>query len=248
MPKPKRNADAPQTQEEKILVDIEKFGWTVILVEGTDYLPTFAYTIGLFKNYKHPEIIAFGLDLEILQDTLNSIGEGVKSGATIESRKNYPEIFEESRTEFVKVDPRNIEDYFGYAVDYYEEIPFPALELVWTDENDNFPWDSDYSEGCLWSQPLLDRNAEFKFSEDPNLEVFVDSRFLSEGKLVTKVLHDDEGEWYFHTNDSVPEDIRKTRLDTIIQSDASLNETFQLDYGEQATRRSKTEAWTKSKI
>lgn len=55
----KNNKDGPQNQEEKILVDIEKFGWTIILVEGTDYLPTFAYTIGLYKNYRHPEIIAF---------------------------------------------------------------------------------------------------------------------------------------------------------------------------------------------
>ena len=112
MTKRKGNTEGPETQEEKILVDIEKFGWTVVLVEGTDYLPTFAYTIGLFKNYGHPEIIAFGLDLETLQDTLNSIGENIKTGLRMESGKAYSEIFEESRTEFLKVDPKNIEDYF----------------------------------------------------------------------------------------------------------------------------------------
>lgn len=73
-----KNNENSAVDEEKILMDIEKFGWTVVLIEGTDYLPTFAYTIGLYKNYKHPEIIAFGLDIETLFETLNSIGEMVK--------------------------------------------------------------------------------------------------------------------------------------------------------------------------
>jgi hypothetical protein len=34
--------------------NIEKFGLTVIIIEATDYLPTFAYSIGLWKTFKHP--------------------------------------------------------------------------------------------------------------------------------------------------------------------------------------------------
>jgi hypothetical protein len=70
-----KHTENTENDEEKILMDIEKFGWTVIMVDGTDYLPTFAYTIGLYKNYKHPEIIAFGLDSETLFGTINDIGE-----------------------------------------------------------------------------------------------------------------------------------------------------------------------------
>jgi hypothetical protein len=39
--------------ETKLSADIEKFGWAVLLLEATDYLPSFAYTVGLWKNYNH---------------------------------------------------------------------------------------------------------------------------------------------------------------------------------------------------
>lgn len=35
---------------EKINSDIDKYGFSVILIEATDYLPSFAYSIGLWKN------------------------------------------------------------------------------------------------------------------------------------------------------------------------------------------------------
>lgn len=48
-----------------ILADIEKFGCHVALFEKDNYLPGFAYTIGLYKTYGHPEIICFGLKTEV---------------------------------------------------------------------------------------------------------------------------------------------------------------------------------------
>lgn len=234
--------------EEKMLVDIEKFGWTVILIEGTDYLPTFAYTIGLYKNYRHPEIIAFGLDIDTLFETLNSIGEAVKSGDVFVTNTNYPEFFEESRTEFIKVDPENIEDYFGYVVDFYEEGKFSALELIWTDDNDSFPWDKDHDADFRFSQPLLDRNMAFKFMEEKNLKVSAAFQFLENGALITRIVHDTEGDWHFHTLDSRPGDMESTTLGQIVQSDSTINDLFYLDYEEQAVRGSRSEVWMKSKL
>ncbi len=34
--------------------NIEKYGLTVIILEATEYLPAFAYSIGLWKTFKHP--------------------------------------------------------------------------------------------------------------------------------------------------------------------------------------------------
>jgi hypothetical protein len=53
----------------KLFADIEKFGWEVLIIEATEYLPSFAYTVGLWENYKHPEIISFGLTTKTLQAT-----------------------------------------------------------------------------------------------------------------------------------------------------------------------------------
>jgi hypothetical protein len=46
--------------------DIEKYGLSVIIIEATEYLPSFAYSIGLWQKFSHPEIICFGLTTKTL--------------------------------------------------------------------------------------------------------------------------------------------------------------------------------------
>jgi len=157
--------------ETKFSANIKKFGWTVLLIEGTAYLPSFAYTIGLWKNYNHPEIISFGLTTKTLHLILNDAGEIAKTGQKIEAGKNYDVFFENSDTQFLKVDNRNISDYFGQAISFYKTTDFPAIQLVWTDRNNKFPWDKDYEKELKFRQPLLDRNADFKFRESKNLGI-----------------------------------------------------------------------------
>jgi hypothetical protein len=63
----------------KLTSDIEKYGFGVIMVPQTDYLPSFAYTVGLWKSYKHPELITLGMPIDILHTILNTVAfEGVK--------------------------------------------------------------------------------------------------------------------------------------------------------------------------
>ena len=44
----------------KITQTINDKGFFVALFDGEGTMPAFAYSIGLYKNYKHPEIIMFG--------------------------------------------------------------------------------------------------------------------------------------------------------------------------------------------
>jgi hypothetical protein len=73
--------------------DIDTYGLTVIMIEATDYLPSFAYSIGLWEKYKHPEIISFGLTLKTLHVIINDVAELVKGGQKIQVKRNYPDIF-----------------------------------------------------------------------------------------------------------------------------------------------------------
>jgi hypothetical protein len=45
----------------------EDFGWHVIVVPGDERRPSTAYSIGLFKNFGHPEIVIFGTDQAVLR-------------------------------------------------------------------------------------------------------------------------------------------------------------------------------------
>jgi hypothetical protein len=225
--------------------NIEQFGLSIMLVEGTDYLPACAYTVGLFESFKHPELITFGLSANTLQEVLNVGGEFVKQGQVLRPETVYPEFFEGVDATMVPVDPRNIPDYFGYAIWYHKTVEFPCLQLVWTDRKGRYPWEAGFDKHLQALQPLLDRNADFKFKERRDLTVFTTRQHLDQHKPILRVVHDRDGDWQFMTGDQRPEDGRVIRLDDMIKRDDSLNELFSLDYGEWAERVSPGAPWVR---
>ncbi|WDF61995.1 DUF4262 domain-containing protein [Flavobacterium sp. KACC 22758] len=228
-------------------INIEKYGLQVILIESTDYLPSFAYSIGLWKEYNHPEIICFGLSTSLLHTIINDVAEIIKKNETIVEGKNYTNIFKNSRAEFLKVHPNNISDYFGTAINFYEREDIPALQLVWTDRSNKFPWEENFEEEFLYRQPLLDRNSDFKFREPKNLTTFTTRQWLQEGKTVVKVIHDNDGDWQFLTDDEIStENIIIVALEQIILKDKTLNELFDLEYGEEAQRKLIGDEWVRN--
>ena len=124
--------------------NIAEYGLQVISVSGSDYTPQFCYSIGLFETYKQPVIICFGLPEKLWHEKINDVADLMKNGEQIKTNTNYEIIFSESRAEFLQVDNRNIDDYFGAALNYYETIKFSALQLNWTDTNDKFPWEDNF--------------------------------------------------------------------------------------------------------
>ncbi|KUJ52222.1 DUF4262 domain-containing protein [Chryseobacterium sp. JAH] len=233
---------------EQTVQNINKFGLQVILVGSTDYLPSFAYSIGLQKSYNHPEIICFGLPSNLAHGIINDIARIIKNGEKINSKKIYTNIFDNSRAVFLNVDKVNIPDYFGACLNYYGDEKFDALQLIWTDRNDIFPWEESFEDEFLYKQPLLDRNGEFKFYEPKNLTTFTTRQWLEEKKPILRVVHDNEGDWQFLTGDQMPEDIKIVALEQLIKSDKTLNEIFDLDYGEEAEREHIGGEWKRNQM
>jgi hypothetical protein len=225
--------------------NIENYGLQVIIIEATNYLPSFAYSIGLWQKYNHPEIICFGFSNSLLHTLINDVAVIIKENGSLIEEKNYTNIFEDSKAQFLKVDPDNISDYFGTAINYYKTQDFPALQLVWTDRNNKFPWEENFEEEFLYKQPLLDRNSDFKFREPKNLTTFTTKEWL-DGKPIIKVYHDDEGDWIFLTDDETSvENTIIVALEQLVLKDNSLNEVFNLEYGEEAERESIGSEWTR---
>jgi hypothetical protein len=103
--------------------------------------------------------------------------------------------------------------------------------------------EENFEEEFLYQQPLLDRNVEFKFNEDKHLSIFTTRQWLEEHKPILRVVHDHDGDWQFLTGDQIPEDIRVVSLSEIVRSDQTLNEVFDLEYGEVAERALIGEEW-----
>ena len=41
----------------KLLADVEEYGWHVVKILDTQGTPAWAYSIGLYENFHHPEIM-----------------------------------------------------------------------------------------------------------------------------------------------------------------------------------------------
>ncbi len=240
--------DCPTPNEliNKTKLNIEKYGMQVVGISETDYLPSFSYSIGLYESYLHPEIICFGLPTDLAHTIINDVANLIKNGETIALNQEYgDQIFKESRAQFLQVDAKNIEDYFGAALNYYKHDNFSALQLVWADHNNKFPWENGFDEKFIYDQPLLDRNANFKFREAKNLGIFTTRQWLDHNQPILHVIHDNDGDWQFLTGDQEPDDIRLVALEQMILRDPSLNEVFDLDYGQAAERDFIGDSWTK---
>lgn len=131
------------------------------------------------------------------------------------------------------------------ALNYYGKTKFPAVQLVWTGRNDKFPWEEHFEKKFLYVQPLLDRNADFKFREEKRLTVFTTRQWLELGKPILHVVHNTDGDWLFLTGDQMPDDIRIVALEDLVKKDQTLNQVFALDYGYSMEREATGRKWTR---
>jgi hypothetical protein len=228
--------------------NIQKYGLQVISIRASEYLPSFSYSIGLLESYQHPELICFGLSTDLMHALINDAAVMIKQGEKLESGRNYDNIFANSVAQFVQVDARNVPDYFKLALKHYQLDQIPAMQLVWTDRENRFPWEMGFEEEFIYKQPLLDRNANFKFREQTNLGIITTRQWLDLNKPILRVVHNHDGDWQFLTGDQVLSDERVVALEQMVLRDGTLNEVFNLEYGEAADRSKVGARWTRSKV
>src|SRR5262245_61632670 len=127
--------------DQQVVSDVEKVGWHVVLVSSDEMTHGFAFTIGLFHTYQHPEVILFGLPHKVAVAVLNLIGTSVKSGHRLQAGDRSDEFLEGYSCAFVDFPRTSYHDFLGYAKWYYKGEEFPALQCVWPDREGRFPWD-----------------------------------------------------------------------------------------------------------
>lgn len=238
--------ETTQEAEENLPVindNIEQYGCHLTLIEGDNYLPAFVYSIGLFKRFKHPEIICFGLKNEVAAAIINHACDLVKSGEILQPNKLYNGFLGGCNIQFLEVSKEHYPDYIGYAGWFYNSFDFPLFQLVWPDKKDNFPWDKGFNLDWKYKQPLLDRNTDFKFYEERNLGVFTTKQAFN-GDSILYVYHNNDGNWQFHK--SVKPDLGDSMLvslEDITKLDPSINKLFNLQFGWRAWRGSSADEW-----
>ena len=224
--------------------DIEEYGCHLTLIDADNYMPAFVYSIGLFKKFGHAEIICFGLKTEVMASIINHACDLIKNGETLTTDKSYRGFLEGFPIQFIHVDKKYYQNYVGYAGLFYNQsFDFPLLQLVWTDKQNNFPWDKDFNPDWKFKQPILDRNTDFKFYEERDLAVLTTKQAFI-GDTILYVYHDEDGNWQFHTSlEPNLDNSMVVSLDQITKLDTTINEIYYLPFGWRAWRDNKDGEW-----
>jgi hypothetical protein len=139
-----------------IISNVKKYGWHVSMFKAERDSPSFCYTIGLWETYKHPEIICFGLPPMTMGQILNSAGHLIKEGEKMPIYTRFNKLFERGDAVFLPINSeKEMLAYFGYGL-WYNKGMFPALQLVWGDTANKFPWEEGFESKFRPYQPLLE--------------------------------------------------------------------------------------------
>lgn len=133
---------------EKIEDGIKKQGWGVMSVapDPANSIESFQYTVGLERNFKHPEILTFSLPLETGHHLLNSIGDRVKNGETFEPFQKVPGVLaHDMEVVFRPLKLDYYKDYMNMAVHWYTGNNFRTHVMLWPDEHNVLPTEREYS-------------------------------------------------------------------------------------------------------
>ena len=147
---------AEDASDEKLLSDIEKYGWHVVGVFEEENSPGFTFTVGLYYQFEHPEILIMGLPQQTAHALLTTAVEMIREGFRFEPGQLYPEL---ANFPFA-VAPIHLDHYkehLGYGIWFYRSLsePFPAIQLIWPDKAGFYPWQEGYEAKYAQFQKVL---------------------------------------------------------------------------------------------
>ena len=256
-----------QRDEKKLVDDIVKFGCHIIQVKPENGLPGWSYTIGLFEMLNQPEIVAVGLRDGLAHSVLNEVARRFEGGARFKEGHRESELIENVECEFRAVEKRWLLQLMGYAIWFYGDDNFPAMQCIYPDLKNRFPWERGFDSSWRNRQPHLFQSSQstnverdfwaindpesslfnWKFPVPPNTGVFTTKRIVNGEEPVLEVHHDAEDEsWQFHgAGESSAKTIAHVCFHHIIDKDATIVELADLPAGWRAKREGPSARWVR---
>jgi hypothetical protein len=130
--------------EDVVRHNVAEYGCHVMKVAADDEGAGFAYSIGLTQTYGQPEVICFGLRDDVMHSMVNEMRDQMAGGVRFKDGDQVPGLIEG----YVCILKRTVRtlyrEYFGYALWFYGGDNFEALQIVWPDKRNRYPWDAGY--------------------------------------------------------------------------------------------------------
>jgi len=149
--------------EERLRRNIREFGWHGEWVAGADGEPPFVYSVGFLETLEAPELIVFGLRLEVMHQMLTAVFRRMLAGARPGAETRWPDALPGldavSRPVHSTQLPRG---HFGRAALRHvrrglDLESFRGAQLFWPSRIEGlYPWQDGCPEEVIALQPRLD--------------------------------------------------------------------------------------------
>lgn len=128
----------------KVYNNIKNNGYhTTAVLEEIDFTP-FAYSTGIFQNFKIPELFISGLGPNLSGELIESYVNKFKFSEVPLNRK-IQNLSDRFAVYFINLKNSDIADYALTSVKFYEDRTYEYLQLIFPDLNGKFPNEIGYN-------------------------------------------------------------------------------------------------------
>jgi hypothetical protein len=152
---PPRRGEPLDASDLRVIADVAQHGLHVACGASIGGAPAFAFSIGLFRTFDHPEVAIFGLASAALEAAVLRVGARVRAGERFDEGDVVEGVLDGRAVAFRRIVPRHYPSYLGYAVWYHGGARFPALQATWADGAGHFPWERWFPRELRDAQPVL---------------------------------------------------------------------------------------------
>jgi len=229
--------------DRQLLANIERHDCAVLCIEDDADGPSFAFSVGLFQRFAHPEILVSGLTTPVAQHMINTCRDRIREGAVLRPGFSYGALTPASEHRFamrvLHVD--HYEGYLGTARWLYSGDEFPCLQAFWPDAAGRFPWDTGCDAAAAMRQPRLDQPWAFR-GEPIGRRIWLDRRALT-GDAVIRIDRLEESDWRFSCDPDANAVYGRQPLWRALQLDSTLSVAANLPIKGTARRTSADAPW-----
>jgi hypothetical protein len=227
--------------------------------------PIFAYTVGLWHQARHPELVITGQKPELMHRSLNDAAEWVRAGHRLTPGMSAEGIIGGFPVAVEALTQQAVHETVTYS-GWFHRTPVDAVQLVWTDLDGIWPWQPGAHELTRDRQPeswrvpssrtgALARDPDWVMPAPADTLVF-SCAHLQAGATVAHVIRerdDRRGEdWQVLCDgehaDLPAEHVRLVHLSHLVRAAPSLRDLSDLTLGESAIRSHPWEPWRRSPV
>ena len=97
--------------------------------------------------------------MKVAHGAFSTYVERIEQGARFENGQVRTDVLHRYKAAVVLVDKSYYSEYLGSAIGFYDGTHLPALQIVWPDKEDRFPWEGGYAAASVASQVVLNMTA-----------------------------------------------------------------------------------------